>query len=203
MKYKKVRNGGRVLSSILITNNDIIDKEFSYQIPWIYEANAHNMIRNAPQKTINISKYGWKEKLKREIKDIEALFIITDLEEKDYDIISEMIGLESLYIFTAQKMKNICFIENLLELKNLMICHSQISDLSPIRKLRIKQDEINKPSFLQLLCLALIDSKIADLSSLGDMDFFSEFVVVDNFVPKNDSIYLNIMNKTYYFWKRK
>lgn len=58
-----------------------------------------------------------------------------------------MIGLELLYIFTAKKMKNICFIENLLKLKALMICYSQVSDLSRIRKLRIKQDEINKPFF--------------------------------------------------------
>lgn len=59
-----------MLSSILIADNDIIAKEFSYQIPWVYEANAYNMVRNAPQKTINITKFGWKEKLKREIKDI-------------------------------------------------------------------------------------------------------------------------------------
>ena len=44
---------------------------------------------------------------------------------------------------------------------------------------------------------------IADLLSFGNLDFFSEFIVVDNFLPENDSIYSNIMNKTYYFWKIK
>ena len=49
-----------LLKSILIADNNIIAKEFSYQIPWVYEANARNMAKNAPQKTTNITKFGWK-----------------------------------------------------------------------------------------------------------------------------------------------
>lgn len=43
-------------STILIADNYIIANEFSYHILWTYEANAGNMARNAPQKTINVTK---------------------------------------------------------------------------------------------------------------------------------------------------
>lgn len=186
-----------MMSSVLLASQKLVARSFNYAIPWRYDSNAYNMANESPTKTIDINGRRWKEKIVKEITNIDALFVITDLENEDFELISKMGNLRSLYIFTANKIKDISFIEHLLNLRNFMICDSDICDLQPIRNLIMKQGIEN--ALCDRLCnIAIINSKVKDLNAISEIDRFGEFIIYKSLVDEQDSTYKKILRNTYY-----
>ena len=182
--------------SILLTEKE--SKPSSYGIPWRNDSEAYNMMSYKPNKVIKIEG-SWRDELMKESNKINSLFINSDLEEQDYEMIRSMKNLKAIYMYTAKNLKDLSFINDLLELRHLMICHSDISDLTAISVINKKQ---NIDSFRRLDCVALIDSKVSDLSPLKDIKCFSEFVLMDSLVPKDNHLYQEIMKFTYFTYLR-
>lgn len=175
------------MSKILITNKKIKAKEFLYEIPWKYDGMAYNMINSSPTKVINLNDTSWRKKLEKEFAEISSLFIAEDLDASDYEMIGNMKKLRSLYIFSAQGLISIPFISKLLSQRNLMICNSCISDITPIAILIKIQ---NCDTLVgRLACVAIIKSKISDLKALSGIERFSKFILTESLVDETDSVY--------------
>jgi len=179
------------MSSILITAEKILAKDFMFQIPWRHDGSAYNMINQRPTKTININNKGWQKKLGKELLEVDALFITEDLEKEDYELFSAMPGLRSIYFYSARNLKDISFIEHLVKLRSLMICHSEIEDLGPIKKLMELQNS-NVPAF-RLHEVAIIDSKIRNIAVLEKVGRFSDFILADSYMENEEDVCEKLM----------
>ena len=96
------------MSRLLLDDTNTPASERSYQIPWIYDAHAYNMCNEMPERTINVTEGDWKKEI-GDLEEVESLYIMTDLEEKDYEIIAGMVNLKALYLYTARELKDISF----------------------------------------------------------------------------------------------
>ncbi len=179
------------MSSILITAEKILAKNFTFQIPWRYDGSAYNMINQKPTKTININEKGWQKKLKNERLEIDVVFVTADLEEEDYALFGEMPKLRSIYLYSARKLKSISFIESLTALRSLMICHSEVENLTPIKSLLELQNS-DVPA-LRLNEVAIIDSKIRDISVFEKVGRFWDFILVDNPMEAEEALCKKLM----------
>lgn len=177
------------MSRILLDNKATPETERSYQIPWVYDGHAYNMINNMPERTIDITNENWKQEIGN-FEEVESLYILVDLQAKDYEIIRQMVNLKALYMYTAKSLADISFLENLTKLKEVMISNSQVQDLSPIVKVRKKQEELNPDApWWNLQLVAILKSKVSDLSAFGDKISFSEFLLYKSKVSEDDPIY--------------
>ena len=155
---------------------------------------AYNMINSSPTKVINLNDTSWRKRLEKEYTVISSLFIADDLDASDYEIIGNMKKLRSLYIFSAKELKNITFISELISLRHLMICNSSISDITPIATLIKNQ---NCDTLVgRLACVAIIKSKISDLTALSGIERFSEFILIKSLVDETDSVYRRFTDNT-------
>ncbi len=184
------------MSRILLDNKATPATERSYQIPWVYDAHAYNMINNMPKRTIDITNENWKQEIGN-IEEVESLYILVDLLAEDYEIIRQMVNLKALYMYTAKSLEDISFLENLTKLKAIMISNSQVKDLSPIVKVRKKQEELNPDApWWNLQLVAILKSKVSDLSAFGDKIYFSEFLLYKSKVAEDDPIYQRLTAST-------
>lgn len=179
------------MSSILITAEKVLAKDFTFCIPWRRDGSAYNMINQSPTKAINIYENGWKKKLQKELLEIDAVFVTADLEEEDYALFGAMHRLRSIYLYSARKLKDISFIEGLVNLKSLMICHSEVENLAPIKSLMELQNS-DVPAF-RLNEVAMIDSKIKDTSAIETVGRFSDFILVDSLVEDEEAVCKQLM----------
>jgi hypothetical protein len=177
------------MSRILLDNTNTPASERSYQIPWIYDAHAYNMCNEMPERTINVTEGDWKKTIGN-LEEVESLYIMTDLEEKDYEIIGRMINLKALYLYTARELKDISFIRELVKLKELLIHRSKVEDLTPIADLRSKQD--SPMPWKRLMLVAIMRSEVSDLSPLKNDTHFSEFLLVESKVSEEDELYKSL-----------
>ena len=178
------------MSRILLDDTNTPASERSYQIPWIYDAHAYNMCNEMPERTINVTEGDWKKEI-GDLEEVESLYIMTDLEEKDYEIIGRMVNLKALYLYTARELKDISFIKELVKLKELLIHRSKVEDLAPIADLRGRQD--NPKPWERLMLVAILRSEISDLSPLKDCTHFSEFLLVESKVSEEDELYKDLV----------
>ncbi len=184
------------MNRILLDNKTTPATERSYQIPWVYDAHAYNMVNNMPKRTIDITNENWKQEIGNP-EEVKSLYILVDLPKKDYEIIGKMLNLEALYLYTAANLADISFLENLTKLKELMINNSQIKDLSPIAKVRKKQEELNPDvPWRNLQLVAILKSKVSDLSVFDDRIRFSEFLLYKSKVSEDDPIYQRLTAST-------
>lgn len=184
------------MSRILLDNKTTPATERSYQIPWVYDAHAYNMINNMPKRTIDITNENWKQEIGNP-EEVESLYILVDLPAKDYEIIGQMVNLKALYMYTAKSLEDISFLENLTKLKELMINNSKIKDLSPIAKIRKKQEGLYPTvPWCKLQLVAILKSKVSDLSAFGDKISFSEFLLYKSKVAEDDPIYQRLTAST-------
>ena len=184
------------MSKILLDNKKTPAAERCYQVPWVYDAHAFNMDNSMPDRTVDITNENWKQEIGN-LEEVESLYILVDLPKEDYDIIRQMVNLEALYMYKAKKLEDISFLENLTKLKELMINNSQIKELSPIAKVRKKQEELNpNVHWRNLQLVAILQSKVSDLSVFGDNLYFSEFLLYQSNVSEDDPIYRRLTAST-------
>lgn len=177
------------MSRILLDNKATPATERSYQIPWVYDAHAYNMVNNMPERTVDITNENWKQEIGN-LEEVESLYILVDLLAEDYEMIGQMVNLKALYMYTAKSLEDISFLENLTKLKEIMISNSHVKDLSPIVKVRKKQEELNPDApWWNLQLVAILKSKVSDLSVFGDKISFSEFLLYKSKVAEDDPIY--------------
>lgn len=177
------------MSRILLDNKATPATERSYQIPWVYDAHAYNMVNNMPERTVDITNENWKQEIGN-LEEVESLYILVDLLAEDYEIIRQMINLKALYMYTAKSLEDISFLENLTKLKEIMISNSHVKDLGPIVKVRKKQEELYPTvPWCKLQLVAILKSKVSDLSAFGDKISFSEFLLYKSKVSEDDPIY--------------
>lgn len=174
------------MSSILITAEKVLAKNFTFWIPWRRDGSAYNMLNQSPTQTINIYENGWKKKLQKELLEIDAIFVTADLEEEDYALLGAMPRLRSIYLYSARKLRDISFVEDLVNLRSLMICHSEAEDLAPIKNLLELQNS-DLPAF-RLNEIAIIDSKVRDVVVLDTVGCFSDFILADSLVTDEDAV---------------
>lgn len=193
--------------SILIADEDVYLNNMALGVPWESTASAFNM--RTPKETLNVKQYQtaeeWQEAL-GDLDTIEAVWLVCDLEEKDYDFLSKLPNIRQLYIYTGEKLSNMNFVKDMVYLKHLFINHSNISDVTPLAEL-LKNQEQKRASAetekwvdrwnLQLENVAITDGKIADLSPFaGVSTYISEFNFSGNFI-KDLSPLRDV--RTYYF----
>lgn len=184
------------MSRILLDNKATPAMERSYQIPWVYDAHAFNMDNNLPERTIDITNENWKQEIGN-FEDVESLYVLADFPKEDYKMIGQMVNLEALYMYKAKNLEDISFLENLTKLKELMIHNSKIKDLSPIAKVRKKQEELYPTvPWCKLQLVAILKSKVSDLSAFGDKISFSEFLLYKSKVSEDDPIYQRLTAST-------
>ncbi len=184
------------MSRILLDNKATPATERSYQIPWVYDAHAFNMDNSLPERTIDITNENWKQEIGNP-EEVESLYILVDLPVKDYEIIRQMVNLKALYMYTAANLEDISFLENLTKLKEIMISNSRVKDLGPIVKVRKKQEELNPDApWWNLQLVAILKSKVSDLSAFGDKISFSEFLLYKSKVSEDDPIYRRLTSST-------
>lgn len=117
---------------ILISKD--IDIDIAYPLPWKSTATCFNF--KSP--TIVLKSVA-------EInspKDVKTLVIESDLE--DYSFIQEMVNLEQLYIYKGMNVTDISFLNNLKKLKQLCLVGARIKNLSELRILIDKKNELYK-----------------------------------------------------------
>ncbi len=180
------------MSKILLDNKTTPATERCYQVPWVYDAHAFNMDNSMPERTVDITNENWKQEIGNP-EEVESLYILVDLPKEDYDIIRQMVNLEALYMYKAKNLEDISFLENLTKLKEIMISNSRVKDLSPIVKVRKKQEELYPTvPWYKLQLVAILKSKVSDLSAFGDKISFSEFLLYKSKVSEDDPIYQSL-----------
>ncbi|MGX8835167.1 hypothetical protein ACWG0P_13290 [Amedibacillus sp. YH-ame6] len=145
--------------------------------------------------------------------DYTHLFILCWLSEHEYTLINHFKSLKALYIFIAPDLKDISFISHLDYLKDLYINFSIINDLTPIKNLILRQQEIYF-SFMSvryqerlwidiyesmLSNIGIMNAKITSLDTFEDLEAsVSELNISYNDIDNLESIknihmtYLNI-----------
>ena len=177
------------MSRILLDNKTTPATERSYQIPWVYDAHAFNMDNSLPERTVDITNENWKQEIGN-FEEVKSLYVLADFPKEDYKMIGQMVNLEALYMYKAKNLEDISFLENLTKLKELMIHNSKIKDLSPIAKVRKKQEELYPTTpWCKLQLVAILKSKVSDLSVFDDKICFSEFLLNKSNVSEDDPIY--------------
>ena len=60
------------MSSILITAEKVLAKDFIFWIPWRRDGSAYNMMNQSHTKTVNFNESGWRKKLQKELLEIDT-----------------------------------------------------------------------------------------------------------------------------------
>ena len=173
------------MNSVLLSHGGF--EAFAYRMPCVYKRHSYQLMDCAPICVIDITNPEWREKM-GDLKEIQTLFIMDDLGEKDYLLLKEMKNLKILYIHSAEKLKDISFISDLMQLHRLSIQNSQVEDLTPIVELRSKQARGMCGAMLDYV--ALSKSRVKDVSLLVDKCIFREFILEKSLVPRNDKAYI-------------
>ena len=173
------------MNSVLLSHGGF--EAFAYRMPCVYKQHSCQLMDCAPICVIDITNPEWREKM-GDLKEIQTLFIMDDLDKTDYLLLKEMKNLKVLYIHSAEELKDISFIVELVHLHRLTIQNSQVEELSPIIELRCKQERELCGTMLDYV--ALSKSRVKDVSLLVDKCIFREFILEKSLVPRNDKAYI-------------